>query len=129
MKIHVTSVLVDDQEKALQFYTTRLGFRKKLDIPMGEYRWLTLVSPEAPDGVELLLEPAAHAAAAAFRAAIRKDRIPWTSFEVADLEQEVRRLKSMGVRFIQEPMAAGDVSIATLDDSCGNYIQLMQRRG
>ena len=126
MKIYVTSLIVDDQEKALQFYTQILGFRLKQDFPVGEYRWLTLVSPEQPDGVELLLEPDVHPAAKAFKAAIKADGIAYTSFQVNDLEAEYQRLLALGVVFTQAPMLAGNVKIAVLEDGCGNLIQLMQ---
>lgn len=126
MKIYITSVLVDDQEKALNFYTQKLGFQKKHDLPIGEYRWLTVVSPEQLEGVELLLEPDVHPAASTFKAALKADKIPYTSFQVENLEQEVQRLKRLGVEFIQPPTVAGNVKIAVLDDTCGNFIQLMQ---
>lgn len=127
MRITLTNVLVDDQEKALAFYTDVLGFEKKDDVPLGEYRWLTVVSPEAPDGVELLLEPDAHHAAKAFKAALVDDGIPFASFTVDDVEQEHQRLRALGVRFTQEPTAMGPIVIAILDDTCGNLIQLAQR--
>src|SRR5207342_2155160 len=101
------SVLVDDQEKALRFYTEKLGFRKKTDLPVGEYRWLTVVSPEDPGGVELLLEPDEHPAARPFKEALLGDGIPWTSFGVADTHKEYERLKAAGVRFTQEPVEMG----------------------
>ncbi|WP_445116496.1 VOC family protein [Acinetobacter sp. WZC-1] len=126
MKIYVTSVLVDDQEKALDFYTRKLGFQKKHDVPVGEYRWLTVVSPEQPGGVELLLEPDVHHAAKPFKAAMKADKIPWTSFQVDNIEQEYERLKALDVEFTQPPMPAGNVKIAVFDDSCGNLIQIMQ---
>jgi catechol 2,3-dioxygenase-like lactoylglutathione lyase family enzyme len=124
MKITVTSVLVDDQDKALAFYTNVLGFRKKTDLPLGEYRWLTVVSPDAPDGVELLLEPDEHPAAKPFKAALVEDGIPFTSFGVDDVQQEYERLRGLGVRFTQEPTAMGSVTTAVLDDTCGNLIQI-----
>ena len=124
MKINLTSVLVDDQAKALRFYTDVLGFVKKTDVPTGEYRWLTVVSPEAPDGVELLLEPDAHPAARPFKEALVRDGIPFTSFAVDDVEREFERLKRRGVRFTQEPTAMGPVTAAVLDDTCGNLIQI-----
>ncbi len=127
MKIYVTSVFVDDQAKALDFYTNKLGFEKKTDIPLGEYSWLTVVSPSQPDGVELLLEPSAHNAVPPFKQALKSDGIPAASFEVEDIEEEFSRLQSLGVKFTLEPTAAGDVKIAVLDDTCGNLIQLMQR--
>ncbi len=127
MKITVTSVLVDDQAKALSFYTDVLGFEKKHDIPLGEHRWLTVVSPDAPDGVELLLEPDQHPAAKPFKAALVQDRIPVTSFGVEDVEREYERLRGLGVRFTQEPTAMGPVTTAVLDDTCGNLIQIAEQ--
>jgi catechol 2,3-dioxygenase-like lactoylglutathione lyase family enzyme len=126
MKITLTNVLVDDQDKALTFYTELLGFRPKDDVPLGEYRWLTVVSPEKPDGVELLLEPDAHPAAKTFKAALVADGIPFASFTVDDVAAEYRRLQAAGVRFTQEPTAMGPVVVAVLDDTCGNLIQLTQ---
>lgn len=126
MKIVVTSVLVDDQEKALQFYTEKLGFRKKTDVPAGHARWLTVVSPEAPDGVELLLEPSEHPAVGPFKRALVEDGIPFTSFAVADVEAEYRRLSVLGVTFTQPPVTMGPVTTAVLDDTCGNLIQIAQ---
>jgi catechol 2,3-dioxygenase-like lactoylglutathione lyase family enzyme len=126
MKIVVTSILVDDQEKALRFYTELLGFVKKTDVPMGSHRWLTVVSPESPDGVELLLEPDAHPAARPFKNALVADGIPFTSFGVADVQAEFGRLSRAGVRFTQPPVAMGPVTTAVLDDTCGNLIQLAQ---
>jgi len=127
MKIVVTSVLVDDQEKALQFYTDVLGFKKKTDIPMGEARWLTVVSPQDPDGTELLLEPDAHPAARPFKNALVEDGIPYTSFGVDDVKAEFRRLRDRGVRFTQEPLEMGPVTTAVFDDTCGNLIQIAQQ--
>ena len=124
MKITVTSVFVDDQDKALAFYTDILGFHKKTDVPVGEYRWLTLVSSDAPDGVELLLEPDGHPAAKPFKLALVEDGIPFTSFGVDDVEQEYERLRSLGVRFTQAPAAMGPMTTAVLDDTCGNLIQI-----
>jgi catechol 2,3-dioxygenase-like lactoylglutathione lyase family enzyme len=126
MRIVVTSVFVDDQSKALAFYTDILGFKKKQDVPMGEHRWLTVVSPEDPDGTELLLEPAGHPAVAPFREALVSDGIPYTSFGVADVHAEWERLKGLGVRFVQEPVQMGPVTMAVLDDTCGNLIQIAQ---
>src|SRR6516165_6819107 len=120
MKIVVTSVLVDDQDKALQFYTKVLGFVKKTDIPMGHARWLTVVAPTDPDGTELLLEPDGHPAAKPFKRALAKDGIPFTSFAVEDVQAEYQRLRSMGVQFTQPPVAMGPVTTAVLDDTCGN---------
>jgi catechol 2,3-dioxygenase-like lactoylglutathione lyase family enzyme len=129
MRIHLTSILVDDQAKALSFYTDALGFVKKEDVSLGEYRWLTVVSPEDPDGTELLLEPDAHPAAKPFKAALVADGIPCTSFAVDDVAAEHARLTRLGVRFTQEPVEMGPVTTAVLDDTCGNLIQLMQRNG
>jgi catechol 2,3-dioxygenase-like lactoylglutathione lyase family enzyme len=126
MKIVVTSVLVDDQAKALAFYADVLGFQKKTDIPLGDHRWLTVVSPSAPEGVELVLEPDEHPAARLFKAALVEDGIPFTSFAVDDIHQEYERLRALGVRFTQEPTAMGPVTAAVLDDTCGNLIQIAQ---
>ncbi len=124
MKINLTSVLVDDQTKALQFYTDVLGFLKKSDIPLGEHRWLTVVSPEDPDGPELLLEPGSHPAVEPFKTALVADGIPFTSFAVQDVQSEFERLSGLGVRFTQEPAEMGPVTTAVLDDTCGNLIQI-----
>jgi len=124
MRINLASVWVDDQEKALRFYTDVLGFVKKNDVPTGEYRWLTVVSPEAPDGVELLLEPDAHPAARPLKQALVADGIPFTSFAVDDVQKEYERLTGLGVRFTQEPTEMGAVTTAVLDDTCGNLIQI-----
>lgn len=127
MKIVVTSILVDDQTAALAFYRDILGFELKDDIPLGEYRWLTLTSPGDPDGVELLLEPSAHPAAAPFRSALKADGIPYTSLGVDDVHAEHARLVDAGVRFTQPPTNMGTVSTAVFDDTCGNLIQIAQR--
>ncbi|MBZ9780584.1 VOC family protein [Pseudomonas sp. REP124] len=127
MKIVVTSVMVDDQAKALAFYRDVLGFELKHDIPMGQFRWLTLTSPGDPDGVELLLEPDAHPAAKPFMAAVKQDGIPFTSFGVEDVHAEYARLCAAGVRFTQPPTAMGPVTTAVFDDTCGNLIQIMQK--
>jgi catechol 2,3-dioxygenase-like lactoylglutathione lyase family enzyme len=124
MRINLTSVLVDDQDKALNFYTDVLGFVKKTDIPAGEHRWLTVVSPESPDGPELLLEPDAHPAARPFKDALVADGIPYASFAVDDARAEYERLIGRGVRFTQEPLPMGPVTTAVLDDTCGNLIQI-----
>jgi len=124
VKINITSVLVDDQEKALRFYTEVLGFQKKNDSPVGEARWLTVVSPDEPDGVELLLEPDGHPAAKPFKAALVDDGIPFTSFAVDDVHKEYERLRGLGVRFTQEPAQMGEVTAAVLDDTCGNLIMI-----
>lgn len=125
MRIHQTSVFVDDQEKALNFYTEVLGFVKKHDVPLGEDRWLTVVSPEAPEGTELLLEPARHPLARAYRDGLVKEGIPLAAFAVDDVRAEFERLRGLGVRFAQEPLAMGTVTTAVLDDTCGNLIQLV----
>ena len=122
--INLTSVLVDDQDRALAFYTDVLGFRLKNDVPMGEHRWLTVVSPEHPDGVELVLEPDAHPAARAFKRALVADGIPFTSFGVADVRASHAALQARGVTFVQPPTPMGPVVTAVLDDTCGNLIQL-----
>ncbi|RDE19840.1 VOC family protein [Motiliproteus coralliicola] len=126
IKLYVTSVPVEDQDKALDFYTRVLGFIKKKDVPLGEHRWLTLVSPEEQAGVELLLEPMAFKPARLYQQALKEAGIPWTSFAVNDLENEYQRLAGLGVEFSIPPREAGSVMIAVLDDTCGNYIQLMQ---
>jgi catechol 2,3-dioxygenase-like lactoylglutathione lyase family enzyme len=126
MKINLASVLVDDQEKALRFYTEVLGFVKKTEVPMGEHRWLTVVSPDEPDGVELVLEPDGHPAARPFKEALVADGIPFTSFAVDDVHAEFERLRALGVRFTQPPTDLGPVTTAVLDDTCGNLIQLAQ---
>ena len=124
MRIHVTSVFVDDQSKALDFYTDVLGFVKKSDVPAGGARWLTVVSPDAQDGVELLLEPDAHPAAKVFKEALVADGMPFTSFAVDDVQAEFDRLSAKGVTFTQPPTEMGPVTTAVLDDTCGNLIQI-----
>ena len=124
MKINLTSVLVDDQAKALDFYTDVLGFVKKHDVPLGEHRWLTVVSPDDPEGTELLLEPDGHPAARPFKRALVDDGIPYTSFAVDDVTAEFDRLRALGVRFTQEPLEMPSVTTAVLDDTCGNLIQI-----
>jgi len=126
MKIVVTSVLVDDQQKALEFYTDVLGFEKKQDIPMGDARWLTVVSPQDPDGTELLLEPDSHPAAKPFKKALVDDGIPYTSFGVDDVKADFERLSGRGVSFTQPPTEMGPVTTAVFDDTCGNLIQIAQ---
>src|SRR5712692_7114208 len=128
MKIVVTSVYVDDQDKALQFYTKVLGFVKKTEIPMGEARWLTVVAPDAPDGTELMLEPDCHPAVGPFKQALMDDGIPFTSFGVEDVHEEYERLSAAGVHFTQPPVAMGPVTTAVLDDTCGNLIQIAQKK-
>ncbi|MBC3465091.1 VOC family protein [Pseudomonas sp. RW10S2] len=127
MKIVVTSILVDDQAKALAFYHHVLGFQPKHDIPMGQHRWLTLTSPNDPNGVELLLEPDAHPAAKTYKAALKADGIPATSFAVRDIQAEYTRLCAGGVQFTQPPTPMGPVTVAVFDDTCGNLIQIAQR--
>ena len=129
MRINLTSVLVDDQDKALRFYTEVLGFLKKTEVPLGEHRWLTVVSPEAPDGVELVLEPDAHPAARPWKEALVADGIPCTAFAVDDVAAEVERLTALGVRFTQEPLTMGAVTTAVLDDTCGNLVQIVAVAG
>jgi catechol 2,3-dioxygenase-like lactoylglutathione lyase family enzyme len=127
MRIRLTSILVDDQDKALHFYTDVLGFLKKSEVPLGEHRWLTVVSPEDPDGPELLLEPDAHPAVRPFKAALVGDGIPYASFAVEDVDAEYARLRALGVEFTQPPTAMGPVTTAVLDDTCGNLVQLAAR--
>ena len=129
MRIRLTSVFVDDQDKALAFYTEKLGFVKKTEVPLGEHRWLTVVSPEAADGVELVLEPDEHPAAKPFKAALVTDGIPYTSFAVDDVHAEFDRLTGLGVTFTQEPAQMGPVTTAVFDDTCGNLIQIAQVQG
>ncbi|MER5881446.1 VOC family protein [Streptomyces sp. NPDC060235] len=125
MKIHLTSVFVDDQAKAEHFYTEILGFVKKHDVPLGEQaRWLTVVSPEQLDGTELLLEPAGHPAVKPYRDALVQDGIPLAQFAVDDVQAEYERLLGLGVRFTQEPLEMGPVTTAVFDDTCGNLIQI-----
>jgi catechol 2,3-dioxygenase-like lactoylglutathione lyase family enzyme len=125
MRIHITSVHVDDQAKALAFYTDILGFVKKHDVPVGEDRWLTLVSPENPDGTQLLLEPDKYPGFAALKESLVTDGIPWTQFAVDDVEAETKRLKALGVTFTQDPVHSGPVTTAVFDDTCGNLIQIV----
>ncbi len=126
MKIQLTSVFVDDQDKALQFYTEILGFIKKREIPLGEAKWLTVVSPDAPDGVELVLEPNNNPATQVFQKALFEQGIPYTAFAVNDIQEEYMRLKALGVAFSMEPTNMGMTIIAMLDDTCGNLIQIYQ---
>ncbi len=127
MKISLASVSVGDQEEALTFYTQKLGFKKEKDIPLGDARWLTVISPEDTDGPELLLEPNAdYPAMKALKEALRKDGIPFTAFEVDDLDAEFLRLRNLGVEFTQEPTESMGVKYAILDDTCGNLIQIYQ---
>ena len=128
MRIYVMSVLVDDQAKALSFYTEKLGFIVKHDIPLWLSRWLTVVSREAPEGTELLLEPSEHPAAGPWKSALVNDGIPAASFQVDDLDKEFERLRGLDVKFTVEPMDAGTVNMAVLDDTCGNLIQLIEMK-
>jgi catechol 2,3-dioxygenase-like lactoylglutathione lyase family enzyme len=124
MKINLASVFVDDQDKALSFYTRTLGFVTKTEMPVGEFKWLTVVSAEDPDGVELVLEPDNHPAVKPFKNAIVADGIPYTSFAVDDVQAEFDRLSALGVKFVQEPANMGSVTTAVFDDTCGNLIQI-----
>jgi len=128
IRVVLTSILVDDQQKALKFYTEKLGFQKKTEIPMGEHSWLTVVSAADPDGIEIVLEPDSHPAAGPFKKALVEDGIPMTSFAVDDLNVEYARLAAAGVRFTQPPVDMGPVVTAVLDDTCGNLIQLAQKK-
>ena len=127
MKIRITSVPVDDQEKALQFYTQKLGFVKKHDVPVGEFRWLTVVSPEEENGVELLLEPMGFAPAKTYQQELFKAGIPYTSFSVDNIAEEAERLQNAGVVFRSKPAQHGPVILAVIEDTCGNLIQLLQQ--
>jgi len=128
MRIKLNSIFVNNQEKALRFYTDVLGFRKKQDFPVGGARWITVVSPEGPDDLELVLEPNGHPAASAYQSALMKDGIPCTALESADIQTEVKRLKEKGVVFTIEPTNAGSVIIAIFADTCGNLIQIYQQK-
>ena len=128
MKIYVTGVFVDDQARAHDFYTEKLGFVVKNDVPVGENRWLTVVSADQPNGTELLLEPSDHPAVQPFKAALVADGIPATSFQVDDLDTEYERLSGLGVAFTQPPTDAGPVRMAVLDDTCGNLIQILEMK-
>ncbi|MFJ5263738.1 VOC family protein [Streptomyces sp. NPDC088387] len=126
MRIHLTQVFVEDQEKALRFYTDTLGFVKKHDVPLGgEARWLTVVSPEAPEGTELLLEPSGHPAVKPYKSALVEDGIPAASFAVDDVQAEYERLRALDVHFTQQPLGMGGVTTAVFDDTCGNLIQIV----
>jgi catechol 2,3-dioxygenase-like lactoylglutathione lyase family enzyme len=127
VRINISSVFVDDQDKALSFYSGVLRFVKKTEVPLGEARWLTVVAPEDPDGTELLLEPDSHPAVKPFKAALVADGIPFTSFAVSDVREEYERLCGLGVRFTQEPLEMGPVTTAVFDDTCGNLIQIADR--
>ncbi|HEY4111227.1 VOC family protein [Puia sp.] len=126
MKVKLISVLVKDQEKALRFYTETLGFVKKTEVPMGEHKWLTVVSKEEPDGVEVVLEPMGFPPAAVYQEALFKAGIPLTAFYAADVDAEYTRLKGLGVVFSVPPTAMGPAKIAVFDDTCGNNIQVFQ---
>ena len=127
MKIQLTSVLVEDQDKALKFYTEVLGFVKKQDMPVGKFKWLTVVSPEGPGDIELLLEPNENPAAKTFQQALFKQGIPATAFAVDDIQSEHERLKKLGVVFKTEPTKMGPVTIGVFEDTCGNLIQVYQK--
>lgn len=124
IRINLTSVFVDDQDEALEFYTDVLGFEKKTDFPVGEARWLTVVSPTEPDGPELVLEPDDHPAVRPFKEALVEDGIPLASFAVEDVQAQYERLRERGVQFTQGPLEMGGVTTVVLDDTCGNLIQL-----
>jgi catechol 2,3-dioxygenase-like lactoylglutathione lyase family enzyme len=126
MKIKLSSVLVDDQEKALRFYTEVLGFVKKTDLPAGKFKWLTVVSPEGPDDIELLLEPNVNPAAKTYQKALFEQGIPLTAFAVEDIHREYERMKKLGVVFRSEPTKMGEATVVVFDDTCGNLIQLYQ---
>lgn len=126
MRVYVTSIFVDDQDKAERFYTDVLGFKVKNNIPLGENRWLTVVSCEDPKGTEVLLEPSNHPAVKPYKDALVSDGIPAHSFQVNNLDAERKRLGDQGVNFVQEPMDAGPVRMAVFDDTCGNLIQLIE---
>jgi predicted enzyme related to lactoylglutathione lyase len=128
MRIKLNSIFVDDQEKALRFYTDVLGFKKKRDFPVGGARWIAVVSAEGPDDLELVLEPNGHPAANAYQSALMKDGIPVTAFESMAIHVEVQRLKERGVIFTLEPTVAGEVTIAMFSDTCGNLIQMYQQK-
>jgi|SRR5262245_6087712 len=126
MRIKLTSIMVDEQDKALRFYTDVLGFTKKHDIPVGEYRWITVTSPEGPDDLELALEPNANPAGKRFQEAMFSQGIPLAAFEVTDIAGEFARLTARGVAFTRPPSPAGPVTLAVFADTCGNLIQLYQ---
>ena len=128
MRIHLASVFVDNQQKALRFYTETLGFQLKHNIPLGDHAWITVVSEEAPEGTELVLEPDDHPAVRPFKRALVEDGIPSTSFAVDDVEAEHERLMARGVRFVQPPTDLGTVITAVFDDSCGNLIQIAEEK-
>jgi catechol 2,3-dioxygenase-like lactoylglutathione lyase family enzyme len=127
MRIKLTSIMVDDQSKALAFYTDVLGFQKKQDFPVGEYRWITVVSPDGPGDLELALEPNANPAGKAFQEAMFTQGIPLAAFETANIAGEYGRLRSLNVAFTREPARMGPVTIAVFSDTCGNLIQLYEK--
>lgn len=126
MKIKLTSIMVEDQDKALKFYTEVLGFVKKTEIPLGKFRWLTVVSPEGPGDIELVLEPNENPASKTYQKALREQGIPLTAFAVDDIQKEYERMKKLGVVFRSEPTKMGEVTLAVFDDTCGNFIQIYQ---
>lgn len=126
MRIRLVSIMVDDQDKALKFYTEVLGFLKKQEFPVGEYKWLTVVSPESPDETQLTLEPNANPAGKAFQQAMFEQKIPVAAFETSDIDKDYQRLKAAGVVFLSEPAEMGPVKIAVFSDTCGNLIQMYQ---
>jgi predicted enzyme related to lactoylglutathione lyase len=126
LKIKLASVIVDDQDRALRFYTEVLGFVKKRDMPVGNFRWLTVVSPDEPEGTELLLEPSDNLAAQTYQKTIFEQGIPLTAFAVDDIEKEFERMSKLGVRFVMRPTKMGPVTQAVFDDTCGNFIQMYQ---
>lgn len=126
MKIKLSSVFVNDQEKALKFYTEVLGFVKKTEIPAGKFKWLTVVSPDGPDDIELVLEPNENPAAKTYQEAIHKQGIPCTAFAVDDIQREYERLTAQGVVFVMKPTETGGPTIAMFDDTCGNLIQIYE---
>ena len=127
MRIHLSTIFVDDQDKAVRFYTEILGFEKKEDVPVGEHRWLTVGAPGEEDGTQLVLEPDAHPAVKPFRDALVDDGIPFTSFAVDNVEAEYELLRSLGVRFTQPPTNLGPATMAVLEDTCGNLIAIAHR--
>jgi glyoxylase I family protein len=128
MRIKLNSIIVQDQDHALEFYTEVLGFQKMVDIPMGEYRWLTVVSPDEPDGTQLVLEPNAHPAAAPYQKGLYESGVPLTAFQVDDVQSEFDRLKEREVSFTMEPTDVGSAILAIFDDTCGNLIQIYQEK-
>lgn len=129
MRINLSSVMVDDQDKALKFYTEVLGFVKKTDMPIGEYRWLTVTSPDGPDGVELVLEPMGFAPARDYQKALYNAGIPLTAFLSNDIQGEYKKLKRRGVIFRSEPQVMGSITSVLFEDTCGNLINLVQPSG